>query len=409
MPENKGLIGLRPSDAAISKFVAPPYDVISRESALYKILSTRKNLIHIHLRPEDGELRYENARKALEDMITQGVLVEDNEPCYYVYKQEFEGESRIGVMLALEVSDYSEGKVVRHEKTFDDKIIDRKKLREALGYQVGVVFGVVEDKNEKLLKTLNEISALKPLYAFITDFGGTSDMDGILNTVWRIPENSPLGRKLHDLIIRESVYIADGHHRYHCALVMGQEYVQTYISPSTSAKILPYDRVVGGLPEEKLKDFPERLEGKFHVARADEFKVPEKHSFIFYFKKGIFKVSAGDNLLEQVKNDVVKRLDASILQDHILFSELGFSPEKFKDKHYFNYFPGNEHGLKKMVELVDKGEYQFAVSLAPVEFHELKAVADAGIENPEIVMPQKSTYFWPKLLSGIFLYKYNLR
>ncbi|MBU4561348.1 DUF1015 family protein, partial [bacterium] len=100
--------------------------------------------------------------------------------------------------------------------------------------------------------------------------------------------------------------------------------------------------------------------------------------------------------------------DASILQNRILFPYLGLSTENIKDKRYLNYFPGNPVGLAQMKELVDRGnKYQFAVSLAAVDFNELKAVADKGIEDPEIVMPQKSTYFWPKLLSGIILYKFE--
>jgi uncharacterized protein (DUF1015 family) len=404
MPENKGLVGLRPVNEAVAGiFTAPPYDVITYGTPLQKALSGRENLIHVHLRPpEEGEVRYPNAKKAMDEFAAKGVLIHDDEPSYYVYRQSKKsaGLDRIGVFLACKVYNYKEGKVIRHEKTFDDKVTDRRKLCEATGYQTESVFSVVEDKGGRLMEALKEVSKAKPLYSFISNFGGASDMEGVKNEVWKVPEASSMGKRIKQLIEAENAYIADGHHRYHCALLMGKSHVQMYISPSGSAKIQPYDRVVGSVKEEDVKALPEKMKGKFDVSEYNKLEVPKKHSIILYFKDRMLLLKAKPEFIKGIGDDPVAKLDCRILQDHIL-SVLGI-PGTGK----LGYFPGSETGFARMKELVDGGEYQFAVSLAPVEFYELKAVADRGIANPEIVMPQKSTYFWPKILSGLFLYKF---
>ncbi|MFH1448689.1 MAG: DUF1015 domain-containing protein [Candidatus Micrarchaeota archaeon] len=409
MPENKGLVGIRPKDNDFAKmFVAPPYDVITYGTPLQEILSGRENLIHSHLRPkEEGDGRYANAKKTLDRLVSEGKLVEDNEPAYYVYRQVVGEMTRIGVLLACKVTDYSEGKVIRHEKTFDDKVKDRMNLRKATGYQIGVVFSVMEDKKKELLAALEEVSKGEQLYSFSTDFEGTSDMDGIKNDVWRVPGNSELGGRIKSAIESEPAYIADGHHRYHCAVVMEQKYLQMYISPSASAKIQAYDRVVGSVKKEDVEALPEKVKDEFDVSEHGKLEVPDKHSMIFYFRDKILMYTAKPELLKEVEADPVAKLDCSLLQDHLLFPHLGLSTENIKDKRYFYYLPGNESGFSHMKKLVDGTEYEFAVSLAPVEFSELKAVADIGVGNPEIVMPQKSTYFWPKLLSGLFIYEFE--
>ncbi|MCX6776993.1 MAG: DUF1015 domain-containing protein [Candidatus Micrarchaeota archaeon] len=402
MPENKGLVGLRPVDEAAAEiFTAPPYDVITYGTPLQEVLSGRENIIHVHLRPpEEGEARYPNAKKALDGFVAKGLLIRDDEPSYYVYRQSKKsaGLDRIGVLLACRVYDYKDGKVIRHEKTFDDKVVDRRKLFEATGYQLEVVFSVVEDRERKLMEALTEVSKAKPLYSFMSSFGGASDMEKVRNDVWKVPESSGMGKRIKQLIESENAYIADGHHRYHCALLMGCSHVQMYISPSGSAKIQPYDRVVGSLSEEDVEALPAKVKEKFEVAEHGKLEVPEKHNIIFYFKDRILTFKARPGFLNGLGDDPVAKLDCSILKSHI-FSSL---PQGAK----MGYFPGSETGFAHMKKLVDSGEYQFAVSLAPVEFSELKAVADKGIANPEIVMPQKSTYFWPKILSGLFLYKY---
>ncbi|MFH1471115.1 MAG: DUF1015 family protein [Candidatus Micrarchaeota archaeon] len=408
MPESKGLVGLRPRDSDVAKvFAAPPYDVITYGTPLQKTLSLQENLIHVHLRPpEEGDARYLNAKKALDDFVAKGTLVRENEPSYYVYRQAAKGLDRIGVILACKVYPYSDGQIIRHEKVFDDKVLDRKRLYEATGHQIGVVFSVMEDKKGELLKALKEASKATPTYEFITDYAGTSDMERVKNEVWRVPENSEIGQGIKQAIGSEPAYIADGHHRYHCAVVMKHSHVQMYISPSSSAKIQAYDRVVGSVKQEDLDSLPEKVRDKFEVVAGGKLEVPKKHEIIFYFKDKILVFKAKNEFLNDVEKDAVAKLDCSILQNHLLFPHLGLSAENIKDKHYFNYFPGSETGFAHMKKLVDSGEYMFAVSLAPVEFSELKEVADMGIKDPEIVMPQKSTYFWPKLLSGLSLYKF---
>jgi uncharacterized protein (DUF1015 family) len=208
-----------------------------------------------------------------------------------------------------------------------------------------------------------------------------------------VPESSPEGGALRAAVAENPLYIADGHHRYHAALLGGQTHAMAYIVED--ARILAYNRVING----KIRLAEAKAD--LNLIPADDLVTPPKHHFCLYTKEGAFLLKA-----KTVPDDVVGGLDCSILERE-LYPLLGVEHSMILKKEHFDYYP--EWDLATMKALVDAGEYDLAVALHPVSIGELMAVADAGMANPEIVMPEKSTFFAPKILSGLFLYKHSLR
>jgi uncharacterized protein (DUF1015 family) len=384
MAKIRGLQGLRPVATAAAQLTAPPYDVIKEGSPLEKLLKERpSSFYHVTLGSSPIE--------ALATLQSQGILISDEEPCFYVYEQRWEGGERLGFFAAVEVSPYSEGQVIRHEKTFDEKVKGRIAVTKATGYTLEPIFLLTRSM---LGATLEKVrSEEKPLYEFRSDFGGYNDLHGIQTRIFRVPEASTTGEALRAAVGENPLYIADGHHRYHAALLGGQSHAMAYIVQD--ARILAYNRVIRG-----AISFVE-ARGSLDLIPTSEFATPPPHQFCLYSKEGTFLLKA-----RQVPDDVVGRLDCSILERE-LYPKLGVDHSMIMKKEHFDYYP--EWDLSTMKALVNKGEYDVAVALHPVSIQELMAVADAGLKNPAIVMPEKSTFFAPKILSGLILYKHSLR
>jgi uncharacterized protein (DUF1015 family) len=378
-----GLRGYRPAPEHVASVTAPPYDVIKPGSKLESRLQMDPaSLYHITL----GD----RPKEAFDRLVREGLLVEDDEPAFYVYEQRWEGGARTGVMLAAEVAPYEAHKVIRHEKTFDHKVKGRIALREAIGLSVGPVFHLTRAPIGPLLE---EAKQGEPVYELDTDLGGLNDLHGIHSRVFRVPEASELGKRLTEALAPHPLYIADGHHRYHASLLHGQTHHLCYVTGD--ARIQAYNRVVNGV--RKFVDVRDALE----LEAVDSFHTPPKHAFCLYDGKGSYLLRA-----KEVPEDVVGRLDCSILERE-LYPHLGLTHDMIIDLNHFDYYP--ESALEDMKEVVDRGEYDLAIALHPVSLDELMAVADAGLQNPDIVMPEKSTFFAPKILSGLFLYRHVRR
>lgn len=379
-----GLTGLRPDPAHVSKIASPPYDVIKPGTRLEAHLAAeRDSLFHIILGDRPAEAR--------DRMVATGALIEDDEPAYYVYEQTWAEGARTGVFVAAEVSPYEAKQIIRHEKTFDDKVKGRLAMRRATGLHIGPVFVLTRAPIAEALDQAKRES--EPVYSFTSEFGGESELEGIKNVVWRVPEASETGRALQEALSKEPLYIADGHHRYHASLLNHQTHFLCYVTEE--AVIQAYNRVING-----LRPFSE-IASELQLRPVNEFRTPEKHSFCIYTKKGCWELRA-----QHVPDDVVGRLDCAILERE-LYPKLGLTHDMIVDPRHFDYY--SEAALDDMRAAVDRGDYDMAVALHPVSLDELMAVADAGLENPEIVMPEKSTFFQPKILSGLFLYRYATR
>ncbi|HET6417175.1 MAG TPA: DUF1015 domain-containing protein [Polyangiales bacterium] len=377
-----GLTGLRPDPARVSKIAAPPYDVIKPGTPLEKLLkNTASSLYHISLGDQPAAAR--------DRMVADGSLIEDDEPAYYVYEQTWPEGQRTGVFVAAEVTPYSAKQVIRHEKTFDDKVKGRMTMRRATGLHLGPVFVLTRAPIAATLERAKGEAEL--VYDFVSEFGGFSELEGIRNKVWRVPEASEIGRLLKAALATEPFYIADGHHRYHASLLNEQTHFLCYVTEE--AVIQAYNRVING-----VRPFSE-IAGELPLRPVDSFRTPAKHSFCIYTKQGCFELDA-----QHVPKDVVGQLDCAILERE-LYPKLGLTHDMIVDPNHFDYY--SESALGEMKAVVDRGEYDIAVALHPVSLEDLMAVADAGLDNPDIVMPEKSTFFQPKILSGLSLYRFK--
>lgn len=381
MADIAGLHGLRVAKDKVEALTTPPYDVIKEGSPLESLLRDNPDsFFHVTLGPDPAG--------ALEALRKKGALLPDDEPCFYVYEQKWETGDRLGFFAAVAVSPYAEAKVIRHEKTFDEKVKGRLKVTNETGFTLEPIFLLTKSPISPILEKVR--AEQKPEYDFKSDFKGWNDLSGIASRVWRVPEASAAGQALKQAVAQNPLYIADGHHRYHAALLNGQTHAMTYIVEK--ARILAYNRVING--KRKFKD----IVGRLSVQKTGSFRTPGKHVFCLYSKEGSFLLMA-----DKVPDDVVGRLDCSILEKE-LYPHLGVDHSMIMQKKHFDYYP--ESDLATMKALVDKGEYDLAVALCPVSIDELMAVANAGLKNPEIVMPEKSTFFAPKILSGLVLYKH---
>jgi uncharacterized protein (DUF1015 family) len=394
MAQIAGLSGLRASREKAEAVATPPYDVIKEGSPLENLLTTRPDsFFHVTLGPDPVG--------ALKSLVESGALKPDEEPCFYVYEQKWQAagaaQERLGFFAAVAVSAYKEGNIIRHEKTFDEKVKGRLKVTNETGFTLEPIFLLTKSPIQPILE---KVQAAYPVeYELESDFGGWNDLHGVASRVFRVPEASPEGADLKDAVAKNALYIADGHHRYHAALLNGQTHAMAYIVEQ--ARILAYNRVINGTI--KFKD----IVGRLNLQKADSslplsgFRTPEKHAFCLYTREGAFMLPA-----RNVPTDVVGRLDCSILEKE-LYPHLGVNHGMILQKKHFDYYP--ESDLATMKAMVDMGEYDLAVALAPVSIDELMAVADAGMRDAEIVMPEKSTFFAPKILSGLVLYKHSKR
>jgi len=376
-----GLTGLRPDPSRASQIASPPYDVIKPGTPLEKLLREQADsLFHIILGDEPASAR--------DRIVASGGLIEDDEPAYYVYEQTWEGGQRTGVFVAAAVSPYEEKQIIRHEKTFDSKVKGRIAMRKATGLHIGPVFVLTRAPIAAALEKAKAEAG--PIYDFTSEFGGFSELEGIRNKVWRVPEQSETGQAIQAALATQPLYIADGHHRYHASLLNQQSHFLCYVTEE--AVIQAYNRVING-----VRPFSE-IAGELALRPVETFHTPKKHSFCIYTKQGCWELDA-----EHVPEDVVGRLDCAILERE-LYPKLGLTHDMIIDPNHFDYY--SESALGEMKAAVDRGDYDMAVALHPVSLEDLMAVADAGLEDSDIVMPEKSTFFQPKILSGLFLYRY---
>ncbi len=380
-----GIVGLRPDPARVGRVVAPPYDVVVEGSPLQRALAAEPlSVYHVILGERPAE--------ALSRLRTEEALLSEEEPAFYVLEQRWgagdaEGERRLGVLLAAEVSPYEAGHVRRHEKTFDHKVKGRLALRRATGATWGPVFLLARAPLDDLLQRATERG--EPLYDFTMRAPG-NDLDGVRHRLWRVPQEDALGEALRVRLAEEPLYIADGHHRYHAALLGGQRDFLAYVT--SGARILAYDRLVRG-----PRPFAE-VRSELDLETVERFQTPPKHAFCLHSREGTFLLRA-----KEVPEDVVGRLDCAILERE-LYPVLGLRPSMLRDPAHFAYRP--ETDLAQMARAVDEGDYDLAIALHPVSVQELMDVADAGLVDPNVVMPQKSTYFAPKLPTGLVVLRH---
>lgn len=400
---------VRPDERYAHLVAALPYDVYNRREACQVTAANPKSFLNID-RPETqfsddvdiyDDRVYEKAGEMLNSWIKDGIFEEDRLEAYYIYKLIMDGRSQTGIVACSSIDDYINGVIKKHENTREEKEVDRIRHVDTTDAQTGPIF-LAYRSNEAINKIVDLKTGTKPLYDFVSE-------DGISHKVWRI-DNADMIHMIEEAFHGiPATYIADGHHRAASAVKVGLKrrrenqgftgeepfnYFLSVLFPDDQLMIMPYNRVVKDLNGLSETDFLHNIQGFFEVAcvGAEPYAPSEKGMFGMYLNQTWYCLKARDSLKSP---DPVKGLDVSILQDSLLGPVLGIGDPR-TDKRID--FIGGIRGLKELEKRCAE-DMTVAFSMYPTSIEELFDVADAGR-----LMPPKSTWFEPKLRSGLFIH-----
>ncbi|MDP2785030.1 MAG: DUF1015 domain-containing protein [Sulfurimicrobium sp.] len=399
--------GLRPAPGFASDVAAPPYDVLSTAEARVRVAGKPWSFLHISkpeidLPPETDPYAaavYAKGAENLQKMLSAGVLMRDEAPCYYAYRIVMGSHSQTGLVAAASVADYDTNRIRKHEFTRPDKEDDRVRQIDALNAQTGPVL-LAYPATPAVDAILAQASKGRP------DADVTAD-DGIRHSIWLIRDAATITQLTQAFDGMHAIYIADGHHRSAAASRVaaarkaanpqhtGDEsynYFLSVIFPHHEMKIMDYNRVMTDLNGLSKEQFLARLGEKFSVeSAAGQLKPAKPGEFGMYLAGNWYRLTINADLIPLA--DPVARLDVSLLQNNLIAPLLGISDPR-RDKRID--FVGGIRGLTELEKRVDSGEMAVAFALFATRMEDLMAVADAGE-----VMPPKSTWFEPKLADGL--------
>ena len=403
--------GLRPPKDLVTKVASRPYDVLNSQEAFNEALGNEMSLYHI-IKPEidfDPIADEHDAKvyaKAVENfnMFQQkGWLVQDAKENYYIYAQTMNGRTQYGIVIAANVEDYLSGVIKKHELTRRDKEEDRMKHVRIQNANIEPVFFAFPD-NAALQEIIDRVTAEQPEYNFVAP-------DGFGHTFWVINDQQLINRVTTEFAKIPYLYIADGHHRTAAAALVGAEkarnnpnhrgdeeynYFLAVAFPASHLKIIDYNRVVRDLNGLTPEQFLARLNDAFVVEdKGTEIYHPARlHNFSLYLEGRWYSLTAREGKYND--NDPIGVLDVTISSDHILRDILGITDLR-SDKRID--FVGGIRGLEELKRRVDSGEMAVALALYPVSMDQLINIADTGN-----IMPPKTTWFEPKLRSGLVIH-----
>lgn len=408
MAEFRPFAAFRPAPGLADRIAALPYDVYSRAEAKEAVRLNPRSFLAID-RAETffdesvgtfDDCVYEKARELLWDCVAKGDFVQDPAPCFYLYELTMDGRTQTGIAGCASIDDYLDGTIKKHENTRADKELDRIRHVDACDMQTGPIFLCCRQNSalDAIVREVKEQSA--PACDFVSDH--------VRHRVFVINDN----RKIDKIsaIFRESgtLYIADGHHRCASAVKVGLKrraaaehltgteefnYFLSVVFPQDELRIMDYNRAVRDLAGMDSREFLEKLQERFEVSAQDSPVCPRrKGEFGLCLSDGWYRLTLREGLRG---TDPVSSLDVSVLQELVLAPLLGITNPK-EDQRIS--FVGGIRGLEELERMVGSG-YAAAFSMFPTSMEELMLVADAGL-----LMPPKSTWFEPKLLSGLFLH-----
>ncbi|MBP5275462.1 MAG: DUF1015 domain-containing protein [Lachnospiraceae bacterium] len=404
--------GIRPSVDKVSKIAALPYDVYNREEAKEVVSKNPDSFLAIDRAetsfPDDvdtyDERVYKKAHDMLWDRINKGDFVKDDKKVYYIYELTMDGRAQTGIVACASIDDYINNVIKKHENTRADKEVDRINHVKTCEAQTGPIF-LAYRADKDINAVVAKIKATAALYDFTSE-------DGITHRAWIIDNDNDI-KTIEDAFAKmNSIYIADGHHRCASACKVGllkreenpnytgNEEFNFFLSvlfPDEELMIMDYNRVVKDLNGLSSADFKGKIENVFNVVKTSDSAIkPEKKGQVaMYLDKEWTLLEIKD---EYKTSDPVKGLDVSLLQDNILDPVLGIKDPK-TDKRID--FVGGIRGLGELERRCAK-DCVLAFAMYPTSIGELFSVADAGL-----LMPPKSTWFEPKLRSGIFIHAIN--
>jgi len=399
---------LRPKSELASRVAAVPYDVVNRDEACELAQGNPYSFLHVgradidlpaDVDPHDPRI-YRKAREALDRFVTQGVLVREGAPALYLYRQVMSGRVQTGVVGCVHIDDYEQDVIRKHEKTRQDKEDDRTRHVLTLEAHAEPVF--LTYRGLPRIDVLSEaVVATQPVHDFTAP-------DGVRHTVWRISDPVSWLEAFREV---PHAYVADGHHRSASAWRAGKErraanpnhrgdeeynWFLAVLFPGDQLTIMPYNRVVrdlgGKSPAEVLQAL--RLVGR--VSPADHPSPSRSGTFCVYLADAWYRVELDEERID--RKDPIGSLDVSLLQDQVLGPILGVGDPR-TDKRLD--FVGGIRGPAELERRVNSGEMAIAFSLYPTTVDQLMAVSDAGA-----MMPPKSTWFEPKLRSGLFVHTF---
>ncbi|HYD21112.1 MAG TPA: DUF1015 family protein [Flavipsychrobacter sp.] len=402
--------GLRPKKEIAPLMATLPYDVVSVAEARqfrkdpYNFYHVTRSEIDLNENVDVHSMQvYEKAKETLDQWMADKVMVQDNEPCYYIYELEMNGRSQTGLICGSSCDDYFNGVIKKHEFTRPEKELDRINHIKTTRAQTGIVFLAYKDHEDVQEIISNWKSSHQPENDFKAE-------DGIRHTFWVIDDYAKVS--LISRLFEEEVpatYIADGHHRAASAGKVCQEmrdngmyitgdesfnYFITAIFPESQLAILDYNRVVKDLNGMTADGFVEALKKDFEVEKvAGQYRPKVAHEFGMYISGSWYKLTVKPGTFG---NDPISVLDVSILQNNILSKLLNINDPR-TDKRVD--FVGGIRGLGELEKRVDSGEMAAAFACYPVSIQQLFSVADSGN-----VMPPKSTWFEPKTRDGLVVH-----
>lgn len=408
----KPFAAIRPPKDIVTEVAAPPYDVLNSVEA--KKMAGEKSLLHITkpeidfdpILPDHDDKVYDRAVKNFAQWQKNGWLVQDKKPCYYVYAQTMEGRTQYGLVLCAHTDDYAEGKIKKHELTRKDKEDDRMVHVKIQNANIEPVFFAYKD-NSQLNEIVSRTVAAAPEYSF-------TDENGFGHSFWVIDDNATI-EKITDIFTNKvnAFYVADGHHRTAAAARVGAEkrsgnaahtgdeeynYFMAVCFPETQLKIIDYNRVVKDLNGLTPEQFMTALEEDFTVTPYEgegECHPSHLHNFSMYLGGKWYSMETKPGRYDD--NDPIGVLDVTILSNLVLDKILGIKDLR-TDKRID--FVGGIRGLGELSRRVDSGEMKVAFALYPVSMKQLTDIADSGN-----IMPPKTTWFEPKLRSGLAIHK----
>ncbi|MCR5094657.1 MAG: DUF1015 family protein [Lachnospiraceae bacterium] len=397
---------IRPRADLAQEIAALPYDVFDREEARRFVEEHPGSFLAID-RPEtqfppDHDMYapevYAKAHDLLWQSIENGRFIREDRPAYYLYEQTFRGHVQTGIVACSSIDDYLSGVIKKHENTRSDKEEDRVRHVDACDAQTGPIF-LCFRRQAEISAIVEKWRAVEPVYSFTSH-------DGTENRIFIINESSDIDRIRKVFQAMDAIYIADGHHRCASAVRVGRmrreaaggapvpgDHFLAVLFPEDELRILDYNRVVRDLNGRTPEEFLEALRGIFTVEGSESAVSPEMKGVFGMFLGGRwYRLTARE---EKRVDDAVEGLDVALLQREVLEPLLGISDPK-TDKRID--FVGGIRGLGEL-ERRCREDMQIAFSMHPTSLQELFAVADEGR-----LMPPKSTWFEPKLLSGLFIH-----
>lgn len=405
--------GVRPPKSMVEEVASRPYDVLNSEEAREEAKGNEKSLYHI-IKPEidfpvgtdeHDSAVYDKAVENFKMFQEKGWLVQDDKENYYVYAQTMNGKTQYGLVVGAYVPDYMNGVIKKHELTRRDKEEDRMKHVRVNNANIEPVFFAYPD-NAELDAIVAKYTAREPEYDFI------APGDGFGHTLWVIDEKDDIDRITALFADMPALYIADGHHRSAAAALIGAEkaaqnpnhkgdeeynYFMAVCFPASQLTIIDYNRVVKDLNGLTAEQFLKALEKDFIVEEKGEsiYKPSSLHNFSLYLAGKWYSLTAKPGTYDD--NDPIGVLDVTISSNLILDEILGIKDLR-SDKRID--FVGGIRGLEELKRRVDSGEMAMALALYPVSMKQLMDIADTGN-----IMPPKTTWFEPKLRSGLIIHK----